>query len=473
MDGSPLSRVLKLGDEILFRLFLDSPAVDAVVELLCGSSYDPMRINGQPYVQLWKSGPAQDGYNWSAAVRLGPETDSFQVDGYPVLFHAVITGGTRRETSSTVMVDIQQPRWGRERSAVDRRTFICGVTSLACSARTFNPMAAAASPEAAPAANEPLRLRIGFLGAAYSHAAAKLRLLRNHPDFELVGAWDDDSQVRDRLGAQGVPVLSPDEVLSRSEVIAVESIVRDHARYARLALAAGRHVHLEKPPSTSLQDFQEVVQLARDKQLVLQCGYQFRHHPGLNAAMEAVQQGWLGDVFMVRATINNHLAVAEREEWDEFPGGVMFELGSHMIDAVVRLLGKPVRVTPFLHTDAGLGDRLKDNTLAVLEYPRAIATVFAATMQPSAGTYRALEILGTQGTATLRPLEPPTLDLELVHAAGPYPAGMHHDSWPAWARYEGDFVELAAAVRGEKPPLVSLDQELEIHETLLRASHMT
>ncbi len=260
--------------------------------------------------------------------------------------------------------------------------------------------------------------------------------------------------------------------MSRSEVIAVESVVRAHARYARIALAAGKHVHLEKPPSVALAEFREVVQLARDKRLVLQGGYQYRHHPGLNAVMEAVREGWLGDIFMVRATMNNQLAVERRAEWAEYPGGVMFELGSHMIDAIVRLLGKPARITPFLRTDAGPGDTLKDNTLAVLEYPRAIATVASATMQPSAGPYRALEILGTLGTATLRPIEPPTLALELVRAAGSYPAGMHHDSWPTWERFVGDFVELAAAVRGEKPLSVTLDQEIEIHETLLRASGM-
>ena len=55
----------------------------------------------------------------------------------------------------------------------------------------------------------------------------------------------------------------------------------------------------------------------------------------------------------------------------------MYELGSHMVDAVVRLLGKPDRVTPYLYTHGGYGDSFKDNTLAVLEYPRTIATISA------------------------------------------------------------------------------------------------
>src|SRR5437867_5778775 len=79
------------------------------------------------------------------------------------------------------------------------------------------------------------RVRIGFLGAAYSHAAPKLKLLKNHPDFELVGAWDDATAVQAAVEKQGVKLLPQDEVLAQSEVVAVESVVRDHARYARMA----------------------------------------------------------------------------------------------------------------------------------------------------------------------------------------------------------------------------------------------
>ena len=87
-DGSPLPRSLKTGDELLFRLFLDQPATDAIVELLRDSWYEPVRINGEPYVQLLKSGKEKDGRYWSAVVKLGPKTDKFKVAGYPVLFRA-------------------------------------------------------------------------------------------------------------------------------------------------------------------------------------------------------------------------------------------------------------------------------------------------------------------------------------------------------------------------------------------------
>jgi predicted dehydrogenase len=350
---------------------------------------------------------------------------------------------------------------------MDRRTFVRTMTCL-----TLGPAMGNLARRAAAAEGSPAKLKIGFLGAAYSHAPPKLAMLRNHPDFELVGVWDDDPKVRDQVAGQGIAVVPQDDVLSQSEVIAVESVVRDHTRYARIALLAGKHVHLEKPPSLAFEDFREVVELAQQKRLVLQGGYQYRHCAAFDAVIEAAHSGWLGDVYMVRATMNNQLAVERRAEWGEYAGGVMYELGSHMVDAVVRLLGKPDKVTPFLYTHGSHGDSFKDNTLAVLEYPRTIATISCATFQPASGAYRALEVLGTAGTATIRPIEPPTLAMDLARAAGPYQAGMNSKAWPDWERFAGDFAELAAAVRGQRQLCVTPQQELDIHDTLLRASGM-
>jgi predicted dehydrogenase len=349
---------------------------------------------------------------------------------------------------------------------MNRRSFI------AAAAGTVVGTSQLGSGHGQPAQGGDPRIKLGFLGAAYSHASAKLKLLKDHPDFELVGAWDDSPTVRQQLEKAGVTTLSQEEVLARSQAIAVESVVRDHARYAKIALAAGKHVHLEKPPSLHLADLREAHALARQKKLLLQGGYQYRFSPPFNAIVEAAQKGWLGEIFMVRATMNNQLAPERRAEWGEFKGGVMFELGSHMVDAIVRIMGKPDRVTPYLFTHGKYNDSFKDNTLAVFEYPRAIATLFSATFQPSSAAYRALEVLGTNGTATIRPIEPPTLEMDLAKAAGPYKAGMNKMDWPKWERFAGDFAEFAAAIRGRVELSVTAEVDIAVQETLLLASGM-
>jgi len=316
------------------------------------------------------------------------------------------------------------------------------------------------------------RIPIGFLGSTYSHGPDKIKLAMKSPDWEFVGVCETSAAGRQTCEKLGAKLVSQDELFERARVVAVESDIRDHAAQALLALKAGKHVHLEKPPAAKLADMQAVVALAREKKLLLQTGFMWRYNPGFTAIFEAVRQGWLGDVFMVRGFISNNLAPARRKEWGEFPGGSMFDLGSHLIDAVVRLLGKPKTVTPFIRHHGKFDDALNDNNVAVLEFDRATATIFNTALQAGSAPPRSFEVLGTKGSAILQPIEPPTLSMELSQAAGPYQKGAQSVPLPAYRRYEGDFAELAAAVRGEKSLSATLDEELVVAETLLRASGM-
>jgi predicted dehydrogenase len=300
----------------------------------------------------------------------------------------------------------------------------------------------------------------------------KLKVIQESPDFELVGLVEESETARQPYQQMGVKFLSRDQLFDGCAVVVVESAIRDHARQAKPALEAGKHVHLEKPPTNTLQTFQELVLLARTKKRLLQTGYMWRFNPGFMAAIQAAKEGWLGEVYLVRATMNSHVAADRRPEWAEFKGGAMFELGAHLIDAVVRLLGRPETVTPFLRKHGNFNDSLADNTVAILEFAKATAIVTSSTLQPNAGQHRFFEILGTNGTVLLKPIEPPTLQIDLAKPAGPYGAKSQTMSFPPYRRYVGDFAELVQALRGERSLIVSLDEELLVHETLMRACEM-
>lgn len=349
---------------------------------------------------------------------------------------------------------------------MNRREFL--KASLSCTALAVTPL----SIKAADGAPVKPRIPIGFLGATHSHGSEKIKIAMASPDWEFVGVCEASDAGKETCAKLGAKLVSQEELFQRARVVAVESDVRDHASHALLTLKAGKHLHLEKPASVRLAELQEIVSLARERKLLLQTGYMWRSHPGFNAIFEAVRQGWLGDVFMVRGYISNNLAAARRPEWAEFTGGSMFELGSHIVDATVRLLGKPKAVTPFLRRHGNFNDSLKDNNVAVLEYERATAVLINTALQPTGTPQRSFEVLGTNGTAVLQPIEPPTLTIDLAKPAGPYQKGSQKVPMPAYRRYEGDFAELAAAVRGERVLSVTLDQELLVQETLLRVSDM-
>ncbi len=317
-------------------------------------------------------------------------------------------------------------------------------------------------------------IRIAFLGAGHSHAFEKSRIVRENTDFELAGFWDDDPAVRSQFEQAGVKFLSRDRILGDRSiaVVAVESAVKDHAALARMALEAGKHVHLEKPPSADLDSFRSLSALAARKGLRLQMGYMWRYHPAINAALEAARNGWLGDVFLVRGAINTLIAPERRAEFALFRGGQMFELGCHLIDPMVRLLGMPRAITPFLRTHGGIKDALADNTAATFDFERALGIVSSSTLQPGANRHRAFEIFGSNGSAVVRPLEPPQLEIWLEKAAGPYVAGPQRPKLPPFRRYVADFADLAESIRTGRPLAISPEEDLKVHEALLAASDM-
>lgn len=343
-----------------------------------------------------------------------------------------------------------------------RRSFVTAA-AIASAGATLHSIAAQPTPT-------PRRIPVGFLGLAYSHAAEKCRLLRASPDWNLVGAWAETPTLAAEYSARGVPILSQGELLDQAEVVLVESDVPQHAPLAQLALEAGRHVHLEKPPALTLPEMDGLLRIAAAKKRLLQVGYMWRHHPGINRVADLIREGALGDVFLVRIAIDNQLDPAHRAEWAGFPGGVLFELGSHVIDAVVRLFGRPARVTPFLRTLGGSGsDRLADANVTVLEFARTTVVITSSTLRHNAGNHRSFEFCGTRGNAILQPIEPPNLTLDLARAHADLPAGRSPVSLPSYSRYVGELAELAACVRDNRPLPIEPATERTTQETLLRA----
>lgn len=343
--------------------------------------------------------------------------------------------------------------------AMNRRRFLLGSAATALAALP------------AFAESNPRRLRLGFLGAAHSHFRGKLPVIRRSPDFELVGVCEEDPANRAQITGD-IPWVSRAELLRKCEVVAVESAVEHHARDARAALEVGCHVHVEKPPATTMRELRGLLRLAERRQRRFQVGYMWRYNPGINAAIEAARQGWLGQVVQVRATMNTQVGADERAKWAKFRGGALFEHGCHLNDPLIRLMGRPVRISSTLQRTGAFTDALADNCVATYEFPKAVGIISNTPLQPNAGAHRFFEIIGTAGTARVQPLEQPVLHLDLPKPAGPWAAGKQDIQFPPYERYVDEFIALAESIRTGKPLAFGAEQELVIHEALLRACRM-
>jgi predicted dehydrogenase len=321
------------------------------------------------------------------------------------------------------------------------------------------------------------RIKVGQIGVGHAHAAGKLATMRKMTDdYEVVGVVEPDEERRRGAMAgeayRDVKWLTEQQLLDTPGLaaVAVETTVRDLVPTAQRCVEAGLHVHLDKPAGESLSAFRRLLETAQEKKLVVQMGYMFRYNPAFRFVYQAVRDGWLGDVFELHGVMSKAVDDGSRRRLAEYPGGSMFELGCHLIDSLVYVLGKPDRVTAYVRKTRP-DDPLADNQLAVLEYPRATATIRSTLIEVEGTRRRQFVVCGDAGTIDIRPLEPPQARLALDRPRGEHKRGFQDLKLsPMRGRYDGDFEDLARIIRGEQPAEFTPQHDLAVHECVLRAS---
>lgn len=256
------------------------------------------------------------------------------------------------------------------------------------------------------------RIKVGQIGIGHNHGEAKMLAVRKFPDrFEVVGYAEENERWVEKRGGNpgyaGLTRYTVDELLSRCDAILVESDVWDLTRYATVCVQAGKHIHMDKPASGTLSEYRALLDMAKEKQLVVQLGYMYRYNPAVLACLEHIKNGDLGEILSVNAEMSTFHPVAYKRWLTNFGGGIMYILGSHLVDLIVYMLGEPKRITPFLRKTGLDGIDLEDNNLAVLEYDRALARIFVSSVEVNGFGRRQLVVSGSRGTVNICPLERP------------------------------------------------------------------
>ena len=144
------------------------------------------------------------------------------------------------------------------------------------------------------------KVRAGMLGTGHSHFSGKLKAMLDSPDYEIGGIVAESAEPKVRMQKDArysaLPLKSEDELLHDPSIhmIVVECRAWEALPWGKKVIAAGKHLHLEKPPGNEWGPFKDLVNEARTKNLLLQTGYLWRWHQGLMAGIEAAQKGWLG-----------------------------------------------------------------------------------------------------------------------------------------------------------------------------------
>ncbi|MHC5795048.1 Gfo/Idh/MocA family protein [Lacisediminihabitans sp. FW035] len=204
-----------------------------------------------------------------------------------------------------------------------------------------------------------------FMGRAHSNAWATVASFFEVPAFEqrvLVGR--DAAGVASAAAAFGWSESATDwrEVIARDDIDIVDICVPGHlhAEIALAALAAGKHVLVEKPLANSLSEAEAMADAAADasaRAIVSLVGFNYRRVPALALARRIVADGRLGEIRQVRASyLQDWLVDAEapmswRLRRESAGSGALGDLASHAIDQLQFLLGDLVsEVSARTHT---------------------------------------------------------------------------------------------------------------------------
>jgi predicted dehydrogenase len=293
-------------------------------------------------------------------------------------------------------------------------------------------------PEAAPA-----RPRLGFLGVGWI-GRHRLRALAEAGVAEIAAVADaSEAAAREAAGeAPGCATVGSLDALLDVEldglVIATPSAL--HAEQAVAALERGVAVFCQKPLARTAAEARWVVDAARAADRLLGVDLSYRHVAGVSELRRLVQDGALGRIFAADLTFHN--AYGPDKAWYADPrlsgGGCVMDLGIHLVDLALWVLGAGAREVASVHAllraggepvaaggarpggASGPPARAEDFAVAQLELAGGTAVRLACSWRLAAGQDCVIEAAfhGTRGGAVLRNLDGSFYDLAVERLDG-------------------------------------------------------
>ena len=320
------------------------------------------------------------------------------------------------------------------------------------------------------------RIKVGQIGIGHNHGESKMKAVRKFPElFEVIGYAEENERWLEKRGQnkgyEGLERLSVEEIIEKSDAILIESDVWDLTKYAKTCVDAGKHIHMDKPASGTLEEYKGVLDTAKEKNLVVQLGYMYRYNPAVMKCFEHIKNGDLGDIYSINAEMSTFHPEDTRRWLTNFGGGIMYILGSHLVDLIVYMMGEPKKITSYLKRTGLGGIDLEDNNLAVLEYDRALARIFVSSVEVNGFGRRQLVVSGSRGTVNICPLERPITmtwsDLSIADKTyEDRKISLPFEDHTAGGRYDEMMQDFHAYIMGEKENPFTYEHDFLVQKVL-------
>ena len=173
--------------------------------------------------------------------------------------------------------------------------------------------------------------------------------LHLHPGFELYSVWERDKSLSTAIYPYVRIVRSLEEILDDKavELVVVNTPNYTHYDYTKKALLAGKHVVVEKPFAVTVEEGEELAALAKSTGKKLSVYQSRRYDSDAKTVRQVVEGNWLGHIVEAEIHYDRYTTALSPKVHKETPGpgrGLLYDLGSHLIDQVLQLFGMPEAV---------------------------------------------------------------------------------------------------------------------------------
>lgn len=174
--------------------------------------------------------------------------------------------------------------------------------------------------------------------------------LETHPNFVLKKIVERSPKGSKEKYPEVEIVQSYRELIDDENIdlVIVNTPDQTHWELTKKALEAGKHVIVEKPFVVESSKGEELIKIAKEKNLMLSV-YQNRRWDGdFMTVKKVIEKGWLGRLVEYEAHFDRFRNFIKKNTWKEEEGkgtGVLYNLGSHLIDQALVLFGLPEVVT--------------------------------------------------------------------------------------------------------------------------------
>ncbi len=207
---------------------------------------------------------------------------------------------------------------------------------------------------------------MGIIGTG-ANGLAHVNFLLKNPRCEVIAISDSNKQaLADAALHTGIDRKYTDfrEMIRKEslDAVLISAPHSVHAPGALAALEAGMHVFTEKPPSVSAEETEAVLGAAQRAGRIFMCGFSRRFFPSPMMAKPMIMSGDLGNIYHVRAYWHMGNSGGARSEkhaqsWrgqkSLAGGGVLMDLGVHLIDLALWCCGNPVPLSVYGNTHRG------------------------------------------------------------------------------------------------------------------------